>query len=76
MEPHILRVLCTELGRMRIRPGTGNLCVGTYSEYLCVMGEKKRLGGRSGRGGGIPGALLGIQFLQHAQYSKTPAMDG
>lgn len=51
MEPHILRALGTGLGKMRIKPGTGNLCVGTYSEYLCVMGgEKKRLGGVEGRG--------------------------
>ena len=50
MEPHTLRALCTELSRMRIRPGTGNLCVGTYSEYLCVMEEKKRLGRRGGGG--------------------------
>lgn len=51
MEPHIPRALGTGLGKMRIKPGTGNLCVGTYSEYLCVMGgEKKRLGGVEGRG--------------------------
>lgn len=72
MEPHILRALCTGLGKMRIKPGTGNLCVGTYSEYLCVMGGgKKRLGGVEG---GYTRALLNHQFPQCVQYSKTLAM--